>query len=375
MKTGVRGCRCLRWGGILAAATLPSCDGPAMTPEQPVQWALEHDLEIGSIDGRDGGPTFGQVTELVPTPDGGVVVVDFPGPRVSRYSTDGHFLHQLGGVGDGPGEYRDVSGTALMSDGTVMIRDPLRALMFFGPGGALVDEWPVRVEYVGADPVAVAGDTILLRLIRRSADLQDFWKTPIYGFARATDGHVTDTVTPVPEYRSHDLHWAPYYPTYHVAWSADGWVIHGPGSDYRIAVVRGPGDTVAVLQKDTERLPAPAWVVERISEHRRWLERRGSRSAPFYPTPLSTLPVFDGILVSSRGEIWVRRPVGSMEEGLAHRMDVWGPSGKELGWLDVPPRTEIRSVAGDWVWGIRGGDFDEQYVVRYRLVRGPARSF
>jgi hypothetical protein len=374
VKAGGGGCRCLRWGGILAAVTLPSCDGPTLTPDQPGPWALEHDLEIGSIDGRDGGATFGQVTELVPFPDGGVIVVDFPGPRVSRYSADGRFLHQLGGVGDGPGEYRDVSGTALMSDGTVMVRDPQRALMFFGPDGALVDEWPVRVDYVGADPVAVAGDTILLRLTRRGAGLEDYWETPVYGFARATAGNVIDTVTPVPEYGSHDLHWAPYYPTYHIAWSADGSMIHGAGSRYHIAVVNGRADTVALLQKDTERIPAPAWMVASISEHRQWLERRGSRAAPFYPPPLSVLPVFDGILVSSRDEVWVRRPVGSIDEGLAHRMDVWDQSGKELGWLDVPPRTEIRSVVGDSVWGIRRGNFDEEYVVRYRLVRGPPPS-
>lgn len=374
MKAAAMGYRQLCWGGAVAAVALSSCERPAATPYESVRWALEHDIEIGSLGGRDGAPTFGHVTDLVGTPDGGVVVVDLQGPRVSRYSPDGDFLHQLGGVGDGPGEYRDISGAALMSDGTVLVRDPQRALMFFDADGALVDEWPESVDYVDEDPVAVVRDTILLKLIRSRMDLEDFWKTPVYGFARATGGQVIDTVTPVPEYESTGLYWAPYYPTYHIAWSADGTVIHGAGTEYHIAVMEDRGDTLALLHKATDRIPAPLWMVDRISEHRQWLESRGNRSEPFYPPPLSDLPAVDDLLVSSRNEVWVRRPVGAIGETLTHRIDVWDLNGRELGWLDVPPRTEIRSVVGEWVWGVRRGDYDEQYVVRYRLVREPTES-
>ncbi|GMV08263.1 MAG: hypothetical protein AMXMBFR53_45380 [Gemmatimonadota bacterium] len=60
--------------------------------------------------------------------------------------------------------------------------------------------------------------------------------------------------------------------------------------------------------------------------------------------------------------------------------DVLDPRGTFLGTLRFPgsawanpwPRTEAVQARGDRVWTVEYGDFDEQYVVRYRIVPGSA---
>jgi hypothetical protein len=47
--------------------------------------------------------------------------------------------------------------------------------------------------------------------------------------------------------------------------------------------------------------------------------------------------------------------------------DVFRPDGTFLGEVRVPDRVSLQAFGDEVVWGIRWGDFDEQYLVRYRL--------
>jgi hypothetical protein len=50
--------------------------------------------------------------------------------------------------------------------------------------------------------------------------------------------------------------------------------------------------------------------------------------------------------------------------------DVFESSGRLLGTVIVPSNTRIMFSRGDLVWGVTRGEFDEPYVVRFRIERG-----
>jgi len=50
--------------------------------------------------------------------------------------------------------------------------------------------------------------------------------------------------------------------------------------------------------------------------------------------------------------------------------DVFEADGTFLGSVRLPARVTLYRFRGDRVWGVRRGEFDESYVVRFRLVNG-----
>jgi hypothetical protein len=147
----------------------------------------------------------------------------------------------------------------------------------------------------------------------------------------------------------------------------------GAGSEDSLLIVELDDTTVFHLSHPPERLPLPDWARREIDEHLAWLERRGNRSAQYYPDAPTALPFFTRVLVSSEDEIWVQRPTATTEDQVIYRMDVYDRQGARLGSVDIPQGVEVRSVVGDDLWGVRRGQYNEQYVVRFQIARAPRR--
>lgn len=352
------------WISLLSCAT--ACTGVDEAARATPQWQLVEEVVVGSLDGASGQHVFGNVDELVGTPDGGVIVADVQAVEVTRFGPDGERLFRYGARGQGPGEYEDLSGLAIMPDGSVLVRDPRRGLIFFNPDGSLRDEWPIRVDFVGDDPVSVVGDTVLLRFIHGPRSLETSWQSPRHAFLRVADGRVLDTV-PTEPIRQPDLYWAPYHPRFHRDWLSNGAEVRGAGSEFELQIVTPSSTVVIHLDSVPARVPLSDAAVRYIEEHHAWLEGRGNRSAPFYPDPPTYLPVYERVLTSDAGLVWIERPI-SETNGAAYQMDVYEADGRKIASLAVPIGVSIRSVGQNWVWGLRKGEYDEQYVVRYRIV-------
>ena len=302
-------------------------------------------------------------------------MADVQAPAVLQFEDDGTFVRQLGRKGEGPGEYLDISGIASLDSGLVLVRDPHRGLMVFGRDGQLVSEYPVHVDYVGEDALTVVGDRIILRYPQRKTSLEAFWKTPIFGFVRATfDGEVVDSITPV-QLPGPDLYWSPYQPRYHLHWLSDGSMVAGAGSEVRLRVVSPQGDTLGRIDEEWTPVPLPDTARNEIAQHLAWLKSRGNRTVPYYPDAPTYLPAFDRIRVSSNDEIVVLRSVGADEYGFKRVGDVYSKTGDHLAHFDVPGGAELMSVAADSrMWGVRTGVYGEQYVVCWRVQRRGQQS-
>jgi hypothetical protein len=106
-------------------------------------------------------------------------------------------------------------------------------------------------------------------------------------------------------------------------------------------------------------------------------EQKGDR----YVVP-STKPAYRELYADDEGRIWVdryaeakqvadtRKP-GSKNPPRLWRQprtfDVFDAGGRMLGTVVAPPRTQFEFRRGMQLWGVTRGEFDEQYVVRYRI--------
>lgn len=165
---------------VLVIGLLSGCSGSEGEPsdEAPAlpRWEAAEDLRLGSLEGADGALTFGSLPEMAAMSDGGVLVLDGQARVVFLFSSAGSLIRTLGASGSGPGEFREVSGLAVVSDSLFVVRDPQRAVIFFDEGGELVDEWPVFVDYVGPHPLAWVEDRVLLRYQLGTLSVETFWE-------------------------------------------------------------------------------------------------------------------------------------------------------------------------------------------------------
>lgn len=97
---------------------------------------FEEVYRVGAVAGED-WETFGNVRDLAFDRVGNLYVVDTQGARIVVVSPEGGFVRQLGGVGQGPGEFDQHNTTsiriAVLADGRVAAFDHRFSL--FGPDG------------------------------------------------------------------------------------------------------------------------------------------------------------------------------------------------------------------------------------------------
>jgi hypothetical protein len=89
------------------------------------------------------------------------------------------------------------------------------------------------------------------------------------------------------------------------------------------------------------------------------------------------------VSVDADGRIWIDRYVAAVKRNdiKANRpdqppaltwreprtFDVFDPAGRFLGTVAAPRNTRFLYARGNQLWGVTRGEFDENYVVRYRL--------
>ncbi len=108
--------------------TLPTEDRP-LTPD------FEELYRVGSVSGAD-WEQFGNVRRVGFDGAGRLYVFDNQADRVTVVGPDGEFLWAFGRSGEGPGEFRNADGLAVMRDGRAVLADAgHRAYHIFGADG------------------------------------------------------------------------------------------------------------------------------------------------------------------------------------------------------------------------------------------------
>jgi hypothetical protein len=351
--------------------------------------ALVEEIRIGSLDGRD-EEMFGVVSRLAPDGRGGVYVFDGRAPALRHYDATGEYTTTFGAEGSGPGEYRDAAlGLSVLRDSRVLLYDPRNArINVYAPDGTPVDHWMVASGLFTQNTMVVdTGGEIYIKTLLGRPEPNRPW--PIGLLHLSATGELVDTIPP-PQL---DGEPETAQGTFGVskAWEMSplGYLIAGINSSYSFELREADGSVVRV-----EKVHSPVSVQpEERSEweaRNEWTRRAQSQflTAEIPPVP-GVKPAYRGFDIGADGEIWVRTytdarkvdveppstqsggpqpppPSLSWREPIVY--DVFDPGGTYFGQVRMPERVSLAAHRGTEVWGIMSGEFDELYVVRYRLV-------
>lgn len=135
--------------GVLVLLTLPACGPGGSADRSPAaSWALEDSplVTIGAVDGPE-AYTFHRVSDAALLPDGQLVVADAGLGVLRVFDQDGRFQVEMGGRGDGPGEFRGIGDIAILPPDTILAFDPdAQRLTTWLADGTLIETVAIRAE-------------------------------------------------------------------------------------------------------------------------------------------------------------------------------------------------------------------------------------
>lgn len=113
-------------------------------------WRRDGDLllqarTVMSVGDNDAGPAlFGHISHAQVSSDGDLFIFDDQLQRLRRFASDGTYIDEFGGLGDGPTEFRFATGFVLLAGGAVAVLDRSRLRLFAHDG----DQWAF-LRFVG----------------------------------------------------------------------------------------------------------------------------------------------------------------------------------------------------------------------------------
>lgn len=343
----------------------------------PSEAELREDLVVGALDGP--APlVFGEVSRLADDRRGGIYVFDTQVPEIRHFDSTGAFVGTIGRAGEGPGEYEAFSnGMVVDADGVLYVHVwGKRSIPRFAADGSPLEEWTLESRFattsLGPWLYSDAADRVLVtsRVDGREALV-------VLQNGRVTDTLVVPWVPGVPEERG-----GPYSVERYWSWHPDGYFVVGVSDEYSLEAHRPDG--VLRIRRDVEELPVHPEEAEAVRRSFEWMARQPQYRPPEGEWVPSTMPPFRGITVARDGRIWVRRnthpielpvearPGGPPPVGFAqpYLYDVFEADGTYLGEIRFPRDFEPHLFEEGYVWGVRRGALEEQYVVRLSVMVG-----
>lgn len=367
------------WPTLLAG----QANSPLVAPLRFVE-----ELRIGALDG-DPNYLFGNVTAVATSADGSVFVYDRQVQTIRLFDSGGRFVRLVARSGEGPGEVQGVTGMLRTPNNEIAVWDPAnQRISLFNPSGEFVTSHRVIADgNIGGFTVDRPGRFYIRSIVRSTRNQAFDWD---YEWVRVDrDGVVVDTLSVPPRASSppevfglssgDGMRWSFPEATEH-AITRDGHVLAGRSDEYRIEIDRGSG-AEPFYERTVERI--------RLSGEERdfWesmRERHEERTDIRYQAMPRVKPVFRTLIADPAGRVWVERYVEARhfpQESTEDRrpayewrepttFDVLLEDGNWLGTVTMPTNSIPLHFSNELVWGRLRGDFDEHYVVAWRLVPG-----
>ena len=400
-------------GGLVAQAgrSADTVVQMAQRPLHPGVATLVEELSIGVADGAE-EYMIGDIADIAIGRDGSIYAFDRQVPAIRHYDAQGKFIRNIGRRGEGPGEFRSVSGIAMSRDGRLLLWDTgnWRVNVYSATGDVLPQlttpsgtSGSSMATYSRALIVDTAGRIVTRKMIFS----RDFMNRPTVWVRFAPNGNLIDTAyapasakvegeVSATSGRASMSDRVPFTPRRLVAMSPLGYFVAGYPDRYAFEIHHPRGAIVSV-RRDVK--PEPVTRSER-SEARKRIEDRMREMNPAWtwngPDIPDTKPLYEDIQVALDGRIWlaivpeVSTRVGSISSGGggggapgASRprpdgrpappprpalYDVFEPDGQYLGHVQVPAKVSSVARRGDQVWAIAYDDEDVPRIKRYRIV-------
>lgn len=335
--------------------------------------ALTPTLRIGNYD--DEGPeAFGHVVDVAVGADGRIYIADSQAKEVAVFNRDGTFVESRGGPGEGPGEFRFLSGLALHPNGDLWVMDPLNdrltgytqkgmvtaPLAFrvrsatipwvgrFGSDGSLLD-WKVVAGLNWTSTISLVrsfvGDSAASHILTLPADRTEYYSR--------TTAQIAERAA------------LPFSPGRRSAIAPDGTLWWNDEATYTVHQLGANDDTLR--SRTVEELPPSLPYAERDS------------ASQASGVPVSRLPerrqLIENLIVDSENRLWV---VLVGVDGGPQRWELWLNDTERVRVVPEVNYTTARMpliIIGDTVYGVVADDLGRQSIVRseLRIQDGAAR--
>lgn len=346
----------------------------------PPEWRLTQVVSIGpkSVQEQETPDEFGRVSAVALGPDGTVFVADAANHEIRVFDPDGSHLRTFGRGGEGPGEFRSLYSIAWVGD-RLLTYDPHlgRIGEFSGTGewlgqrrtagsmtgsAAFMRFFPVgpdeafrlalggRVLWVGLDSRGDTGDTV--PFLRGAADLPGLVESI---FCEWEGGIGVYPHTSGAKFVQHP--------------GSGGVMYSAWGYFYRVAVTRGDGDTLRVIERTLPPEPVTdeewaAGSAEYDEARERWPDASCKPRSYSRPDRKSFI---DEIFVSAGGQLWV-----DVIRSAGNRWEFFDSDGRLRGSVPAVSYKErtVPVFSGDLIATIRQDDLELDHVDVWRLERG-----
>lgn len=390
-----------RWMGSTrdsAGVAIVENHGPPLWREGE-GWTLREVLRIGEVEGEP-EYQFGQITNVVPTSDGRIVVSDAMAHRVRFYSSDGVHLRTVGKTGPGPREFGEGALTVMRSGGdTILVGDWANMQVHrLAPNGDWLGSFSTRPEegyYLNGWDSTPSGLIISILAPIRRPDTAPVDTLDLV-VVRDPRGALGDTLGRVPtsqtfRFAGTDPEWRPYAGSTDFDLRWDGGLVMGRSDSYRLLWQSPDGELERIVTLRRDPIPFTdadrAIFMGRLEEQFREQIRRWNapperlqqlKNALIFP---DYYPYYRRFMCGPRGSLWLQRvrPLRdfSREElervfvgGLAPpapEWDVFDGEGRYLGGVEVPLDIERLAIPGDQVFGVWEDELEVQHLVVFEI--------
>ena len=331
------------------------------------------------------GTELASVAGAVRLSDGRIVVADEGNAEVRWFSPSGEPIGSIGGRGDGPGEFRLITGLGATAADSVWVYDFGHArLTWLAPDGGPAGSIPIR------PPLGSGG--VVGRLPDGGFLLAEAWSAARVGEATqpgldrrpaayvryAPDGTARDTVGLFPgrevllrlENGRAMMGTVPFARAASHALLPGGELVVGDQVDHRLSVHDAEGELLRLLRWRGPDLAigedeVDAWKERQVeaAEPRRRAEVRAYLAD--VPVP-DTRPAYSRLLAAPSGALWVASYAHPGET--PERWDVLAADGGWLGTVPMPVGFLPLQIGEGWVLGTERDAVDAEHVVVRRLM-------
>ena len=284
---------------------------------------LVEELSIGEEIGDD-PYLFGQISAAWATEDR-IYVVDSQVPAIRAYDHQGNYLFDVGGVGQGPGEYGQPMSLAVDSEGRVIVTDLQTArLNIFDADGAPLEDWSLgssqaamglemtydgelftrMIEMPDMTQIRSAGGPVEIRMGMQSVGPDGPSGDPV--FPPESDYEPPTTSVEVGGTRM-QMAALPFTARQQWVFTPGGDIVVGVGNDYRFEI-RRPDGRVTAIEKYWDPVPVDP---DELDFRAEMASANLRRMAPDFTIPESDIPdskpAFTRFRADRSRRVWVVR--------------------------------------------------------------------
>ncbi|MCY3613795.1 MAG: 6-bladed beta-propeller [Bacteroidetes bacterium] len=365
---------------IILLAGCGRSTGPTQEEGEAALITLEEVLRLGD---ESAGDTilFGPIAQIAVNGNGDIFVSESPrSPLVHVFKSDGTYLSRVGDQGQGPGEFRYLSGAAVgaadsvylweLLSNRILVYDPddfsyVRSIEVRDDGekefnfliGGIGDGW---IMTKSLDPFLESDDGSMTINTNTHYELIKVNRDGSYGTEILGTVDEYEMIYNLGEGGAMHFLWTPFGRSPSFAVGPDDMLYYGWSDEIEIITVSADGSTRDTIRYEHEPVPiTDAEMAEAMPEEPNYRELVEARE------PHETKPAFQTLVVDEMSRIWIK--LSSPENAVQAEWLVLSQESQAVGRTTLSAAVDLEVIRGSYAYGIYHGDDAAPMVVVYKI--------